>query len=55
MNKEETKWLGQYLSGENLWYVTEHTDDGIGAELFFHTMNEVSIYVNEHNIIVDWE
>jgi len=47
----DARWLGQYLAEEDLWYVSEHTDDGIGAELFFKTKEQLNDYAGKNDIV----
>lgn len=46
----ETRWLGQYLKDEDIWYLSEHGDDGLVSEMFFETQEEFNEYINYNEI-----
>jgi hypothetical protein len=48
---KETKWLGQYLRNEDMFYIVEmHPEDGVEGEYFFDTKEEVDKFIIENNI-----
>ncbi len=50
------RWIYQYISIEDLWYLSHHHPlDGVLEELFFDTEHELLTYVSEHNIKIDDE
>ena len=52
---DDTKWLGQYLIDDNLWYLSELGDDGIEGEHFFESKKEAMKYIEGNDITVEWE
>lgn len=45
------KWLYQYLTEENLYYLSEHhPEDGVLGEDCFETFTELEKYVKDNNI-----
>jgi hypothetical protein len=41
-------WHIQYLEGEKLWYLTNHTDDGISFEGWYYTSSELLTDLNKY-------
>jgi len=51
----DTEWYCQYLEDESMWYLTEHGDDGLEGEFFFDKYDDLTKFVKDNNITLDFD